>query len=132
MRQGCSAQPEKDPMRPSKGATRGGAIRLYEPRGGVLGLAEGLETALSMHLLCRHLPVWVAYCADNLARVRLPERLREVQVAVDIDASGKGRRAADALKARIRRWSPCTKVTYILPELPGPGDLNDALRRRSG
>ncbi|HMK87262.1 MAG TPA: toprim domain-containing protein, partial [Steroidobacteraceae bacterium] len=75
---------------------------------------------------------WVAYCADNLARVRLPERLREVQIAVDMDESGKGRQVADALKARVRRWSPRTRIVYISPELDGPGDLNDELRRRAG
>lgn len=116
---------------PVKGATRGGAIRLYEPRGGVLGIAEGIETALSLHFLCK-IPTWAAFCADNIERVRLPERLRELRIAIDIDESGKGRAVAEALAKRVKRWSPRTRVIYMVPELDGPGDLNDELRRRAG
>ncbi|HLN50187.1 MAG TPA: toprim domain-containing protein [Steroidobacteraceae bacterium] len=116
---------------PVRGATRGGAIRLYEPRSGVLGVAEGIETALSLHLLCK-IPTWAAFCADNIERVRLPERLRELRIAIDIDESGKGRASAEALAKRVRRWSPRTRVIYMVPELDGPGDLNDELRRRAG
>jgi hypothetical protein len=117
---------------PQRGATKGGAIRLYEPRGGVLGIAEGIETALSLHLI-RNVPVWASFCANNLAGIRLPERLRKLEIAVDLDASGKGREVAEALARRMRRVSPQTRTVYIFPELEGPtGDLNDELRRRAG
>ncbi len=114
---------------PVKGATKGGAIRLYEARGGILGLAEGIESALSLRLI-RNIPVWASFCADNLERIRLPEGLRELQIGVDIDASGKGRQVAQALAKRVKRWSPRTRVLYVTPELDGPCDLNDELRHR--
>lgn len=113
------------------GATRGGAIRLYEPRAGVLGIAEGIESALSLRLI-RNIAVWSTYCADNLERVRLPRQLRELQVGVDVDPSGKGRAVAEALAKRVRSWSPKTRVTLILPD-EGADDLNSELmRRRAG
>ncbi len=112
-----------------RGATRGGAIHLHEPRGGRLGIAEGIETSLSLHLLYQ-VPVWASFCADNLARVQLPRDLRELHIGIDIDASGKGEQVARALAGRVRKWSRRTKVWFVKPELDGHGDLNDELRRR--
>lgn len=129
---GCAKAAVPSPKKilgvPVKGATSGGAIRLYEPRNGVLGIAEGIETALSLRLLCNGLPVWVASSAGGMSRIHLPERLREIRIAVDIDSNGTGRKAADALRDRIRRWAPRTKIMYVLPESPAPADLNDELR----
>jgi putative DNA primase/helicase len=113
------------------GATKGGAIRLFDARGPTLGIAEGIESALSLHLI-RKIPTWAARCADNLECVRLPEGLRQLEIGVDMDASGKGQAVAEALAKRVMRWSPRTLVLYIKPELDGPGDLNDELRRRAG
>jgi hypothetical protein len=132
---GCAKAPVPAPKKilgvPQRGATKGGAIRLYEPRAGVLGIAEGIETALSLHLI-KKIPVWASYCADNLERIRLPEGLRQLLIGVDLDESGKGRAVAEALAQRVMRWSPRTRVVYITPELDGPGDLNDELRKRAG
>jgi hypothetical protein len=110
------------------GATKGGAIHLHEPRDKVLGIAEGIESALSLHLL-QAIPVWSAYCAGNLEHVRLPSGLRELRIGVDIDTSGKGEQVAQSLAARVMKWSPRTEVYFVKPELDGPGDLNDDLRR---
>jgi putative DNA primase/helicase len=132
---GCAKAAVSSPKKilgvPARGATRGGAIRLYEPRNGVLGVAEGIETALSLYLLCK-IPTWAAFCADNVERIRLPERLRELRIAIDIDESGKGRASAETLAKRVRRWSPRTRVIFMVPELDGSGDLNDELLRRAG
>lgn len=117
---------------PTRGATAGGAIRLYEPRGGILGIAEGIETALSLHLIRDRLPTWSGFCANNLARIRLPEQLRRLEICVDLDENGKGQASAKALAERVMRWSPRTKVLFIKPEIEGYGDLNDELRRRAG
>jgi len=113
------------------GATRGGAIHLFEPRDGKLGISEGIESALSLHLL-QGLPVWASFCADNLARVQIPRDLRELHIGIDLDVSGKGEQVARDLAARVRKWSRRTKVWFVKPELEGPGDLNDELRRRAG
>jgi len=130
---GCAkanvASPKKIMAVPARGATKGGAIHLYEPKAGILGLAEGIESALSMHLL-QKLPVWSSYCADNLAAAHLPKGLRELYIGIDLDASGKGQQVAQSLTKRVRRFSPRTKVFTVTPEVDGTGDLNDELRRR--
>jgi putative DNA primase/helicase len=87
------------------GATKGGAIRLFDACGHTLGVAEGIESALSLHLI-RKIPVWASFCADNLERVRLPEGLRKLEIAVDLDESGKGEAVAAALAKRVHRCTP--------------------------
>jgi hypothetical protein len=115
---------------PEHGATKGGAIRLYDVAGNVLGVAEGIESALSLRLI-RKIPVWASFCADNLERIRLPEGLRQIEIGVDLDESGKGQAVAEALAKRVVRWSPHTRVVYVKPEIDGLGDLNDELRQRA-
>ena len=131
---GCAKAPVPSPKKilgvPVKGATKGGAIQLYAPENGVLGVAEGIESALSLRLL-KKIPVWASFCADNLKYIHLPKNLRELYIGVDIDASGKGEQVAHALAARVTKWSHRTRVCFITPELEGPGDLNDELRRRA-
>ena len=109
-----------------RGTTRGGAIRLHTPGYGVIGLGEGIETALSLCLL-RKIPVWSAYCAGNLERIILPNDLREVHIAVDLDENDIGEQTARALASRIAKASPPTKVYLVRPEREAPGDLNDQL-----
>ncbi len=104
-----------------EGATPGGAIQQYEPRAGISGSHVRIESALSMHLL-QKLPTWSSYCADNLAAAQLPKGLRELHIGVDIDESGKGAEVAQSLTARVRRFSPRTKVYIVTPEVDGDGD----------
>jgi putative DNA primase/helicase len=131
---GCAKAAVPSPKKilpvPIKGATAGGAIHLYEPKAGILGVAEGIESALSMHLL-QKLPVWSSYCADNLPRAHLPKNLRELHIGIDVDTSGKGEKVAQSLADRIRKFSPQTIVFIVTPEVDGTGDLNDELRRRA-
>jgi hypothetical protein len=131
---GCAKASVPSPKKilgvPVKGSTRGGAIHLYEPRNGILGIAEGIESALSLHLL-QKIPVWSSFCADNLKFARLPKGLRELYVGVDLDASHKGEEVASALVGRVRKFSPSTKIYTVKPEVDGTGDLNDELRKRA-
>ncbi len=121
---GCAKASVPSPKKilgvPVKGATRGGAIHLYQPRRGVLGIAEGIESALSLHLM-KGIPTWSAYCAENLSRLWIPASLRELHIAVDIDPGGKGRSVAEALAARVCKRSPQTRCTLVLPD----DDLDD-------
>ncbi len=115
---------------PVRGSTKGSAIRLYGPKAGVLGVAEGIESALSLGLL-RGIPVWAAYCADNLGRVALPDGLREVLIGVDVDTSGVGERVARMLSSRLRSSPSPPRVRLLIPDGEGPRDCNDALRRHT-
>lgn len=125
------ANPKKVLGVPARGATKGGAIRLYQPQVGRLGIAEGIESALSLGLI-RRIPVWSSYCADNLVTVRLPPRLRELEIGVDVDDNHKGEAAARALAARVLRNRPGLTVRLIMPDGDGPRDLNDELQPRPG
>jgi putative DNA primase/helicase len=130
---GCAKASVPSPKKilpvPVKGATAGGAIHLYEPKEGILGIAEGIESALSMHLL-QKLPVWSSYCADNLPRTRLPKTLRELHIGIDLDSSGKGEEAAQKLANRVLRMPRGPEVFFVRPEGTAPCDLNDELCRR--
>jgi len=92
----------------------GGAIRLF-PSAPVLGVAEGIETALAVHLRTG-MPVWSAISASLLARLEPPTGSSLVVVWADRDRSGAGESAAMSLRERmLRRGIP---VAVHLP--PGP------------
>jgi putative DNA primase/helicase len=117
---------------PVRGATRGGSIRLYAPKDGRLGVAEGIENALSLAVI-RGISTWSAFCADNLAALRLPRELLELQIGVDIDANGKGEVAARTLAERALRDNPSLRVRLIFPDGEAvPRDLNDELVKAVG
>jgi hypothetical protein len=111
--------------RRTTGALGGGAVRLASV-GGILGLAEGIETALSAQELFGT-PCWAALGARRLARVVLPPEVREVQIFGDNDATGRiaAMRAIEVftaarLRARLR----------FPPE--GFSDWNDYAQSRAG
>jgi len=92
----------------------GGAIRLF-PSAPVLGVAEGIETALAVHLRTG-MPVWSAVSAGLLARLEPPADTSLIVVWADRDRSGAGESAAKSLHERmLRRGIP---VAVHLP--PGP------------
>jgi putative DNA primase/helicase len=112
-----------------RGATKGAALRLHAAPDaeGRLGVTEGIENALTLSRM-KSVPVWAAFCADNLPRLALPP-LRVLYIGVDIDEHGKGERAAWQLARRVRREQNTTEVLLVVPEGEGPRDLNDELRR---
>jgi hypothetical protein len=92
----------------------GGAIRLF-PSSPVLGLAEGIETALAVHLRTG-MPVWSAVSAGLLARLEPPTGTTLVVVWADRDRSGTGETAALSLRERLLRQG--ISVAVHMP--PGP------------
>ncbi len=85
------------------GGIQGAAVRLFEP-GCVLALAEGLETAIAVHLSTGK-PVWAGLSAGNLERLWLPEQVQEVHIYADNDANADfdGQASAFALARRLRK-----------------------------
>ena len=77
----------------------GGAIRLFGP-GPTLGVAEGIETALAVHLRTG-MPVWSAVSAGLLARLEPPAETALVVVWADRDRSGVEEAAALTLRERL-------------------------------
>jgi hypothetical protein len=77
----------------------GGAIRLFS-HGPILGVTEGIETALAVHLRTG-MPVWSAISAGLLARMEPPAETSLVVVWADRDRSGAGEAAALSLRKRL-------------------------------
>lgn len=108
----------------------------YIPLGGtrpgkIIGIAEGIETALScveyqrdLDIQPRHL-VWAAYCADQLMRFRPPDGVEKVFIFGDNDESFTGQLAAYRLAERLHREGYECHVQ--IPTQAGT-DWNDHLR----
>jgi len=79
------------------GPLAGACIPLHKPARGVVGIAEGIETALAAWC-ASGVPTLAAYCAGNLAAWRWPPGLQRLVIFADADKAG--REAADALRAR--------------------------------
>lgn len=98
-----------------------GAVRLFGVEA-VLGLAEGVETALSAAQIL-DIPVWAALGSERLAHVGIPALVTRLILLPDADQAGRlGARRASAAHASPRR-----SVTTIWPP-KGFDDWNDVLR----
>jgi putative DNA primase/helicase len=104
----------------------GGAIRLAK-HDKVLGIAEGIETALSAARLYG-LPVWAALNENRLEVWQPPEGVNEIVVFGDADMNCVGQAAAYALGKRLSRDKTRTVQVMIPPDLGT--DWNDVLRQR--
>ena len=96
------------------GPLAGSCIPLHDPQVGVIGIAEGIETAQAAHLASR-LPTVAAYCAGNLAAYIWPHSIRRIVVFADADPAGAA--AAQSLKARAVRAG--LSVAVITPTTLG-------------
>lgn len=108
------------------GRSGGGAVRLSAPVDGLLGLAEGIETALAVMTACPDMPVWAALSAGNLEQIELPSGITRVIILADHDASGAGQRAAEAAAFRLHQQG--CRVFIASPPQEGD-DFNDLLCR---
>jgi putative DNA primase/helicase len=102
------------------GTTVGGAIRL-SPAGETLAVAEGIETALSVHRVTR-LPTWATLCADGMTSLIVHSEVRLVVICADHDPAGlhAAHTLARCLLAQQRR------VKILTPDIPG-ADWADVL-----
>jgi putative DNA primase/helicase len=93
--------PVIEPRRLMPGSiAKGAAIRLG-PSGDVLGIAEGIETALSATALFG-VPCWAAVNAGMLAAWQPPPEAKRIFVFGDNDPNYAGQSAAYALASRLR------------------------------
>lgn len=98
-----------------------GAVRVggAGPR---LGLAEGIETALSATALFG-IPCWATLGAERFGRVALPAEVRELLLFLDHDQGG--RRAEQLARSS---FAGVVRIEACVPDRPGE-DWNDVLRR---
>lgn len=104
---------------------RGSSVWLYRPAE-VMGIAEGIETAMSARILFG-MPVWSALAAGYMEAWEPPAVAREIVIYADNDASLTGQDAAYSLGRRLIRAG--LKVRVEIPESPGT-DWNDVLLQK--
>lgn len=101
-----------------------GAVRLAPPAAGRLGLAEGIESALSAMQLFG-VPCWATLGNERFGLVAIPESVRELHLFIDNDAGGElaERRALKAYSAPGRVIQPRASASAGF-------DWNDELKAR--
>jgi hypothetical protein len=101
-----------------------GAVRLARITGKTLGIAEGIETALSAHKLYS-LPIWAALGAARMGRIAIPEHVDRILLFGDNGEAG--------IKAVERATIDYEAQGYeVIPVFPPSefGDFNDWLAAR--
>lgn len=106
----------------------GSAVQLFTKVGAVLGIAEGIETALAASSIFR-VPVWSALNSRILENWQAPESVREVIVFGDNDPKYGGQAAALSLAHRLSVKAGGPSVRVEIPETVGD-DWNDVLLKR--
>ena len=94
----------------------GACVMLSEYTGGPLGIAEGIETAMSASAMY-DLPVWAALSASMLAKWSPPEGCNGVAVFGDHDPGFAGQAAAYTLAQRLSARG--IEVTVSIPSIVG-------------
>jgi hypothetical protein len=121
LQQDGSGKANVKPNKMSLGPTSGGAVQLAEA-GEVLGLAEGVETALSVYQELR-VPVWAVLGAGNFANVVLPSLPLASEVYLYIDGDDASRDAAADAGDRF----VCEERKVVIVPAPDGKDFNDLL-----
>ena len=106
-------------------------IKIGAPKYGVIGIAEGVETALSVYL-ATGLGCYCCVCAQNIKNFELPQGCTTVVVFADKDSNGVGLSAAQELVNKYKD-KPNADCFYVLPKQDIPVnakgiDWNDVLQ----
>jgi phage/plasmid primase-like uncharacterized protein len=115
-------EPRKKLM-PVVDTCRGAAVRLHDPVGDELGVAEGVETALAAYQLLG-IPTWAALAANNIEAFEPPFGVGRLIVFSDNDANFVGQAAAFSLAKRLTRDGLACEVR--IPAIAG--DWLDVLK----
>ncbi|WP_342767839.1 DUF7146 domain-containing protein [Aurantiacibacter xanthus] len=83
-----NAKADFDKPKRALGALGEAAVRLFAPASGQLGLAEGIESAMSAYALTG-IPVWATLGNERFGLVSVPESVTELHLFVDHDAGGE-------------------------------------------
>lgn len=110
------ANPRRMLGRPGQGAV------ILAPANDILGLAEGIETALSAILLL-DIPVWATLGNERLAHIAVPDSITRLILLPDNDRGGR----IGAAKAAEAYAMPGRRIETLWPP-QGFNDWNDVLR----
>src|SRR6185295_6300379 len=84
-----------------------------------LGIAEGIETALSVQQHIWPGPVWAACSAGGIARLPVITGIEALTIFADTDEHGIGLRAARQCGERWLSAGACDEIRIISPKRPG-------------
>lgn len=117
-------------MLPGVKKSTGGAIRLFEPAHGVVGVAEGIETAIACYEF-HGIPTWATVSAAMMSSFEPPAGINKVYIFGDNDSrkSYAGQAAAYGLAKRLIEAKKMS-AKVVIPD--GPGDWLDDLNHRRG
>lgn len=105
----------------TRGVMGQGMVRLARP-GRVLGIAEGIETAMSAMAIFS-LPVWACLGASRIAGLDLPEIVEQVIIFADNGTAGM-----DAADRAMLGYQAQGVIVYVEPPPPEFPDFNDQLQ----
>ena len=106
----------------------GCAIRLW-PAAEIMGIAEGIESAMSAAILYK-MPVWAAINSTMLAKWVPPDEAKEIYIFGDNDGNFAGQAKSYALAHRLVAQFG-RQVRVEIPYEPGV-DWNDILKKEQG
>ncbi|MFZ5522397.1 MAG: DUF7146 domain-containing protein [Pseudomonadota bacterium] len=118
--------PSSKKLTATAGPLAGACIALHRPAAGVLGVAEGIETALAAWL-ASGVPTVAAYSAANVKAYQWPRDVRRLVVFADPGDAGQS--AAQALQARAAGAG--LRCEVLTPSTPG-ADWCDVWAAREG
>lgn len=121
--------PKKMMPIPEDFTVTGASIQLGHPGEGILGVAEGVETALAAYR-GSNIPVWATVNATLLEAFEAPEGVHTVLIWADKDRTLTGQKSAAVLKDRLEQEG--IQVFILVPKQPIPEqekgvDWNDVL-----
>ena len=122
--EGEKATLERSRMLMAGSLVDGAAIRLF-PYTDTLGIAEGIETAISAFAIFG-IPTWAATSAPMLLKWTPPDVIKNVWVFGDNDHSFTGQSAAYKLGNALRATQKFASVQVAVPDILG-ADWNDVL-----
>ena len=100
-----------------KSEISGSSIKMYEPKNGILAVAEGIETALAVRSATGY-PVWATCTANNLAKLEIAGGVHTLVIFADKDVSGAGKKAALKLRSRMEKQGIRVAVFFPPSEIP--------------
>jgi len=110
------ATPKKFSPAIYRGAMTGSAIQLRPYSNGLLGIAEGIETAEAVYQATR-IPTWAAGSAGNMGSFIPPDDVTKLCIWADNDEHGVGIKAAEKLKERLKGRN--IRVKIFVPPVVG-------------
>ena len=105
----------------------GSAVRLFRPQSVTLGIAEGIETALSAHLMF-NVPTWSLLHKEGVAAFVPPSGITKVIIFGDNDQNGVGQEASERGRRSLEQLGIVVEIK--IPEREG-WDWNDVLMRQT-